>query len=83
MQGTAGSGMWGSEGCCAKDGSTCPRPGRRDALTLEEARVGVPPTSWDEPGAAAEVLNAAKLGSRPPLRDLPLPAEFRGARTKA
>lgn len=59
------AGMWGSESCCAKDDSMCPRPGRHETLTLEDARVGVQPASCDKPGTAAEVSSALNPGRKP------------------
>lgn len=63
--GTAGSWMWGSKSCCAKDDSVCSRPRRHETLTLGDAKAGVQPTSWDEPGTAAEVSSARNPGRKP------------------
>lgn len=55
MRGTTGRGMWGSEGCCAEDSSTCRRAGGREALTGKETGVG------DQPRTAAEASNTSHL----------------------
>lgn len=62
--------MWGSESCCAKDDITnVPEAWRHETVTLEDARAGVQPTSWDKPGTAAEASSAFDPGRKLPASD--------------